>query len=192
MGNAPPLTPHPPPQMTCLQSSIFALAVNIMIFTFLEYNTKFATNGDDGACNPVTSATSIVIKWNATNAYHWIRVVFKSQGQFHNFRIGLNGVLNCTNKRLSCGRVYSRCLQHYLSPLTQLELYGTAVDNVCSIYVMYDCNFTLKQQALQSSKFPYSNPSEEARASNAIDGSTNQSHLIFMCPHLIHYPHQKQ
>lgn len=137
MGNAPPLTPHPPPQMTCLQSSIFALAVNIMIFTFLEYNTKFATNGDDGACNPVTSATSIVIKWNATNAYHWIRVVFKSQGQFHNFRIGLNGVLNCTNKRLSCGRVYSRCLQHYLSPLTQLELYLWDSSRHCVLHLRH-------------------------------------------------------
>ncbi|CAL1534182.1 unnamed protein product [Lymnaea stagnalis] len=155
----------------------------------LQTSNTWITDGDDSTCNQDNSLNSVVVAWNITYPFSWLRLTVKDNeypGNFKvSFREGVNDskyikfqnhrifVINANTVDISCQMTVD---------VMKIIISGHSVTSLCSVYISGGRNAAVKQTAVQSSTYT-DKRGIQAKASNAVDGDTSSFFKKKTCTH---------
>ncbi|KAH9494723.1 hypothetical protein Btru_017725 [Bulinus truncatus] len=142
-------------------------------------STVWLTDRNATTCNDAQGLLSVTVSWDTAYPITWFRVQVNDEYMNNGFRFTLTTVsyqtLSCNNSQISIvnARTVDYKCQVY-ETVQQLTVTGSAVKDLCSLYINGGRNFALKQKTDQTGIYYESGLSYPSTL--AVDGNTN-SHL---------------
>ncbi|CAL1534176.1 unnamed protein product [Lymnaea stagnalis] len=152
-----------------------------------QASSTWITDGDDSTCNQDINLQSMVVKWNITYPFSWLRLTVKDNAYPGHFKVSFkangNDEIDCSYQQtyvidqktvdISCNMTVD---------VMQVIIRGQSVTSLCSLYISGGQNEALKQTAVQSSTY-INEGIDLGLASHAVDGNTNSFFYSKTCTH---------
>ncbi|CAL1544216.1 unnamed protein product [Lymnaea stagnalis] len=136
------------------------------------------TDGDDATCAALTgSSLELNVNWSFKFYFTWLRIVSKNTDELQKESISIKFPDNVTTQHMTCVNVIidNVTLDIYCNiskATSKILLKGSAVDNMCSLYIPQGRNVALKQPTGQTT---LQDNHVYFLSSNAVDGNLNWS-----------------
>ncbi|CAL1547298.1 unnamed protein product [Lymnaea stagnalis] len=150
---------------------------------------NWITDRDDSTCNGDVNLESIVVTWNDTTPFTWLRFAVNVSSDLVNvsvtFKASATGMteMACNNQQIFLVDNHTmdvRC--NVTVGVMQVIIRGQSVKSLCSLYISGGRNVALKQSASQTSTY-VKDKRINIQASSAIDGKTDGNLFSETCSH---------
>ncbi|XP_055884637.1 uncharacterized protein LOC106051812 [Biomphalaria glabrata] len=153
---------------------------------------KWLTDRNDLTCNENENVTDIVLTFNTSIPYTWMRLIYKTTESIQVFEVYFkksNVTLQCLDQRflqINYNIIDVFCTLNVT--IQEIIISGDSVKSLCSLYVSGGRNVALKQPTRQTSTFKPTidrndPPGYDSLPEHAVDGNTSRKFNDKSCTH---------